>query len=126
MGQLTGALRKQRKRRVHKRVNNKSDNVIRNVNQELMPPFGFICLENQPGPVILPDEVTYRMHQGNDTNNQFAAQQPTGSSQGDLKSQHAAAMQGRQCACAHPSGNIGPASDPRKNRHPPLPGDYLR
>lgn len=51
-GPLTGTLRKQRKRRIHKRIDNKSDNVVRDVNQELMPPFGFICLENKPGPVI--------------------------------------------------------------------------
>lgn len=46
---LTGTLRNQRKRGVHKCINNKASNIVGNVNEELMPTLGLIRLDGSAG-----------------------------------------------------------------------------
>lgn len=67
-------------------------------------------------------QQTYRIHQGNDPQNQLTAQEPTSSNESNLLCQQR--TQKSETGRSYPARHIHPASNPRQNRHPSLPGDF--
>ena len=82
--QLTCTLRNQRKSSIHKRIDDKSSDIISDINEELVPALRLVSLGLVSSACSVVRDYIYRMHQGNNAQNQLAAQQPTGSDQSNL------------------------------------------
>lgn len=83
---LTCTLRNQRESRIHERIDDKSSDIITDIDEKLVPALRHVMLGRVSSAYSVVRKYTYRIHQGNHAQNQFAAQQPTGSDQSDLES----------------------------------------
>lgn len=94
---------------VHESVDGEGDKVVGDVDQELVPAQRYVVLAGMLDlgyKVLVYRECwTYRVHQGDNSEDKITTQQATGGHEG------------------HPARAVHPTGDPGQNRHPSFPGD---